>query len=211
MVIEDSLQKPIADLVAAMQATIMWRSHYCGIQTRKAPTDFWVYQEIIWEFRPDAIIEIGNYNGGSTLALAHMLDRVGHGSVIGVDVDHTHVAEMARNHPRVMLVTGDAASVVGMVRESVLGLKTVMVIEDSSHTIDNTLKVLRTYSPLVTMGSYFVVEDSIIWHGVPGGAGDGPYEAIELFLKETDSFVPDRNRESFMLTWNPKGFLRRVK
>ena len=88
--------------------------------------------------------------------------------------------------------------------------KTVLVIEDSEHTYDNTLSVLRLYGPLVTPGSYLIVEDSICHHGVDVGPSPGAYEAIEAFVRENPAFQIDRTRESFFLTWNPKGFLRNV-
>ena len=86
----------------------------------------------------------------------------------------------------------------------------IMVIEDSSHTYDNTLKVLRTFSPLIHPGGYFIVEDSICHHGLDVGSDPGPYEAIETFMADNSDFLIDHNRESFFITWNPKGFLRRV-
>ena len=85
-----------------------------------------------------------------------------------------------------------------------------MVIEDSSHTYENTLGVLRTYSPIISPGCYFVVEDSICHHGVNVGPNPGPYEAIETFMRETKSFEIDKSRESFGITWNPNGYLRRL-
>jgi cephalosporin hydroxylase len=85
-----------------------------------------------------------------------------------------------------------------------------MVIEDSSHTYDHTLNVLRTYAPLVQIGDYFIVEDGICHHGLEVGPHPGPMEAIETFIAENSHFEIDRQREAFVITWNPKGYLRRV-
>lgn len=84
-----------------------------------------------------------------------------------------------------------------------------MIIEDSAHTYDNTLRVLRTYSPLIRPGNYFIVEDSICHHGLDVGPSPGPYEAIEDFLAEDSTFEIDSSRESFVITWNPKGYLKK--
>jgi cephalosporin hydroxylase len=85
----------------------------------------------------------------------------------------------------------------------------VMVIEDSAHTFENTLEVLRVFSALIKPGGYFIVEDGICHHGLDVGPNPGPYEAVEAFLAENNAFETDRSRESFFITWNPKGYLRR--
>ena len=207
---ETLLHLPLRDVLARMQNRIMNQTTYFGVVTFKSPLDFWVYQEILFETRPDCIIEIGNFRGGSTLALAHLCDALGHGSVIGVDLSHDAVPDLVRQHPRIHLIAGDACNAYPSVAALAAG-KRVMIIEDSAHTFDNTLAVLRTYSPLIRTGGYFVVEDGIIHHGLDGGPSPGPYEAIEAFVRENGDFEIDRSRESFLITWNPKGYLKRVR
>ena len=85
----------------------------------------------------------------------------------------------------------------------------VLVIEDSSHTYENTLNMLRLYSKFIKLGDYFIVEDSICHHGLSVGPNPGPYEAIETFIRECEGFEIDRDKESFLITWNPKGYLKR--
>jgi cephalosporin hydroxylase len=140
--------------------------------------------------------------------LASFMDALGHGTVITVDIDHSHVPDRVKAHPRIKLVTGDAVESVWKVA-SMIGSASVMVIEDSSHTFDNTLGVLRVYSPMVRKGFYFVVEDTVCHHGISVGPFPGPYEAVEAFLKEDPTWYSDRSREAFGITWNPKGFLKR--
>lgn len=192
-----------------MQDRILSGTTYFGIPTLKNPIDFWVYQELIWERRPDVVVEIGNNRGGSALALAHVLDHVGHGRLIGVDIDQSRLDPRARAHPRIEFLEGDGVARVGEVRARIAAPERAMVIEDSSHTYDNTLAVLRAYASLVHPGDYFIVEDSICHHGLDVGPAPGPFEAIEAFLAESDAFESDRTREGFLITWNPKGFLRR--
>lgn len=206
---EESLDMPLAAVLQKIQERIMTGTTYFGVPTLQSPTDFWVYQEIIHRTKPDVVIEIGNFCGGSTLALAHVLDAMGHGRVIGLDIDHGRVPELVTSHPRIMLIEGDACQSFEQVRTLVPPGKRVLVIEDSSHTYDNTLKLLRLYSQFVQPGDYFIVEDSICHHGLAVGPDPGPYQAIEAFMAEGADFEIDRTQESFLITWNPKGYLKR--
>ena len=87
-----------------------------------------------------------------------------------------------------------------------------LVILDSLHTAPHVLKELRLYSPLVPVGGYLIVQDtSINGHPVREGFGPGPMEAVEEFLRGNDQFVSDRSRERFLLTMQPRGFLKRVR
>jgi cephalosporin hydroxylase len=194
-----------------IQHRIMNESTYFGVKTWKSPVDFWIYQEILYEVQPDVIIEIGNYCGGSTLALAHLCDCLGHGRVIGVDISHANIAAQVTAHSRITLVEGDACASFDRVASLIKPNDHIVVIEDSLHTFKNTLRILETYSPLIKPGGYFIVEDGICHHGLDGGSFPGPYEAVEAFISQSRSFVIDRSREAFLLTWNPKGYLRRVE
>ncbi len=207
--IEDSLNMQLRDYLPLLQLRIMNTTHYFGIKTLKNPLDFWVYQEIIHEARPDVIVEIGNNWGGSTLALAHLLDRYNHGRVIGVDIDQSKIVDLVHDHPRIHLIEGDAVACFGSVAMQIEPEERVLIIEDSSHTFENTLAVLRTYSALIKPGGYFIVEDSICHHGLDVGPNPGPYEAIDAFIQENFKFEVEHEKESFLITWNPNGFLRR--
>ncbi len=98
----------------------------------------------------------------------------------------------------------------GHVKKQIPPGEKVMIIEDSSHTYDNTLAILNVYAELVTPGKYFIIEDSICHHGLEIGPIPGPYEAIETFMEQNIHFEIDRAREAFFLTWNPKGYLKRI-
>jgi|SRR5450631_609146 cephalosporin hydroxylase len=206
---EENLDMPMSKVLQVIQDRILTKTTYFGIQTLKSPIDFWIYQEIIFEKKPDVIIEIGNNRGGSTLALAHICDLLESGRIIGLDISHAHVPENVKKHPRITLIEGDACQSFEKVRGLILKEENVLVIEDSAHTYDNTLKVLMTYSILIKPGDYFIVEDSICHHGLLAGPKPGPYEAIETFVNANSDFEIDRDRESFLITWNPKGYLKR--
>ena len=207
---EDCLDWPLSRVLPLLQQRIMEGSSYHGIPTMKSPLDFWIYQEILWETRPAFIIELGNLCGGSTLALAHACDALGKGKIIGIHTTHADVYPGVRAHPRITLLTGNACEMYPTVARIVDGNDEVMVIEDNSHEYQDTLDVLRTYSPLIGIGKYFIVGDSICHHGVDVGPKPGPYEAIETFVRMNPKFVVDRTRESYCITWNPKGYLKRA-
>jgi cephalosporin hydroxylase len=206
---EESLNMPMASILNSIQNRILTKTSYFGIKTLQSPNDFWVYQEIIYRTKPDVLIEIGNFCGGSTLALAHIFDAMGHGRIIGLDIDHSKVPELVTSHPRITLIEGDACQSYDLVNALISPHERVLVIEDSSHTYQNTLNVLRLYSRFIKPNDYFIVEDSICHHGLQIGPKPGPYEAIETFINESANFEIDRDQESFLITWNPKGYLKR--
>jgi len=208
---EERLDMPLSEILPLMQAGIMNQTTYFGVGTMKSPMDAWIYQEIIFETKPDVIVEIGNANGGSALFLAHLCDLLGKGRVIGLDLSHKTVPEQVVKHPRITLIDGDACGNFESVARLISDEERVLVIEDSAHTYDNTLNVLRRYSPLIKLGGYFIVEDGICHHGLAVGPQPGPYEAVETFLGENADFEVDRTRERFLITWNPKGYLRRTR
>jgi cephalosporin hydroxylase len=189
---------------------------WLGVPSEQAPTDNWSMQEIITEIRPDYIIETGTANGGTTLFYADVLSSVNPaGKVITVDVE-PHV-EKASTLPiwkqRVELIVGSSVDpkVTDHIAQEVSGKK-VLVTLDSLHTHDHVLHELEIYSQLVSPGSYLVVQDTNInGHPVNPGWGPGPMEAVEDFMKTHDNFVADRGREKFLLTYYPKGWLKRVK
>ena len=207
---EDNLDMPLGKILPIIQEGILKRTTYFGVKTLKSPIDVWIYQEIIFETKPDVIVEIGNANGGSALLLAHLCDILGKGRIIGLDLSHKTVPGFVSTHPRITFIEGDACQRFEYVERLISKAERVLVIEDSAHTYDNTLNVLRLYSQLIKPGDYFIVEDGICHHGLATGPKPGPYEAIEAFVNENADFEIDRSRERFFITWNPKGYLKRT-
>lgn len=208
--LEENLDRKLSEILIQIQSRIKYQTTYFGIKTLKNPLDNWIIQEIIFEQKPDVIIEIGNLYGGSTLNIAHFCDLMKHGRVIGIDISHLKVPPFVREHSRITLIEGEACESISQVEKMIEENERVMIIEDSSHTYVNTLNILRIYSKLIKVGDYFIVEDGICYHGLDEGPYPGPYEAIEEFLLENSSFICDREKESFLITWNPKGFLVRI-
>jgi cephalosporin hydroxylase len=195
------------------QKTILFdQCSWMGVGALKNPFDAWIYQEILYEVQPDVVVEIGSAEGGSTLFLANLLDLLGNGSVVSIDIDRS---TFQVEHDRIHTLTGDSTSpeIVAQVAELCEGKKT-LVIDDGNHRKEYVLENLRSYSKFVTVGSYFIVEDGIMDLFRPGdgiaGLVEGPLAASEAFLKENHDFQVDTSRERYLLTYNPRGFLRRV-
>ncbi len=189
----------------------VWRNTYwLGVTAQKCPLDLWIYQEILFETRPEVIIESGTDAGGSALFLASICDLIGAGRVVTVDIQDN---PRRPKHPRISYVLGSsvAPETVDLVKKSIEPNARVMIILDSDHGRDHVLKELRIYADMVTPGSYLIVEDTNVNnHPVAEDFGSGPMEAVEEFLSTRDDFIIDREREKFFLTFNPKGFLRRL-
>lgn len=192
-------------------ASDVWRhTYWLGIRTVKCPLDLWIYQEIIHSLRPEVIVEIGTYVGGTSLFLACICDLIGNGRVVTVDV--RRYPSLPR-HDRIHYVTGHSlsAEVVEEVAGATQGANPVMAILDSAHDKAHVLDELRMYSRFVTPGSYIIVEDTNV-NGNPvlPDFGAGPAEAVAAFLAENDRFIVDRGAERFLMTFNPSGYLKRL-
>jgi cephalosporin hydroxylase len=188
-----------------------WRNtHWLGISTFKCPLDLWIYQEILQELRPQLIVECGTASGGSAAYMASMCDLVGSGRIVTIDIESTPDRPV---HPRITYLLGSSVDpdVVAQVRAMLPSEGHVLVILDSDHSAAHVALELSTYCDMVTVGSFLVVEDSDInGHPVLPDFGPGPMEALDAFLKANDQFVVDEAKQKYHLTFNPRGFLRRI-
>ncbi len=188
-------------------SSALHRAQWQGVPLYKYPADLWVYQEILWETRPDLIIETGTYAGGSALFLANMFDLLGDGRVVSIDVQYRPGRPV---HPRISYMLGGStdAQTIATVQASLA--PRVMVILDSDHSQAHVARELELYAPLVTPGCYLVVEDTNV-NGRPvlPEHGPGPAEAVACFLLDHPEFETDLSREKFFVTANPGGYLKR--
>ncbi len=186
-------------------------TYWLGTRVAKCPFDLWTYQEILQEVRPDLIVECGTLYGGSAAYLASLCDLLDQGRILTIDViPH----DDRPRHPRITYIEGSstAPEIVSRIAEEVREKETVLVILDSDHRKKHVLEEMRYYADLVSVGSYLVVEDTNInGHPVAPEFGPGPMEALEAFLAEDDRFEVDESKEKFFLTFNPRGYLRKVK
>jgi cephalosporin hydroxylase len=200
----------------AQGAQTFQNMHWLGTKAIKPPFDFWVYQEILYETRPDVVVETGTFRGGSAHFMASIFDLLGHGRITTIDIEKH---EGLPQHPRITYLNGDsiAPEIVSRVKESIDANERVMVILDSAHNGKHVLEEMRAYGPLVKAGQYMIVEDTHINLHVPQPPPDRPYprpgplQAVWDYLDETDRFEIDRSREKFFLTFNPSGYLRCIR
>jgi cephalosporin hydroxylase len=172
--------------------------------------DLWTIQETIAEVKPELIIESGTNRGGSSLFYANLLDLLGSGKIVTIDVEKLH----SLSHPRVTYLLGSSTSpeIVEQVQKLADACTgPILVILDSDHSEAHVRRELELYSPLVTPGSFCLVQDGVIdtlW--IFRHARPGPLPAIRDFLKTTTDFELDRARcAKFPITHHPQGWLRR--
>ncbi len=173
------------------------------------PLDLWTIQETITLVRPALLIECGTNRGGSALFFAGLFDLMGHGEILTIDIERMH--ELV--HPRIEFLVGSSVAETTMrrVRSRTAAVSgPVMVILDSDHSEAHVFKEMDLYGPVVTPGSFLLVQDGV--SDLPGGGGDrpGPLPAIKRFLASNPQFEVDHERcDRFLITHHPLGWLRR--
>lgn len=198
---------------------------WLGVPIIQMPPDLVAVQEILWDARPDVIIETGVARGGSLIFYASILQLLGKGRVIGIDIDiRPHNRDSIERHPlahRIELVAGSSvdAATVARVRRSIPAGASVMVILDSNHTHAHVLDELRLYAPLVTRGQFLIVADTMVeripaqaHRPRPWGPGNNPETALDAYLAETDRFERDPFvNAKLLISSSPGGYLRCLK
>lgn len=189
------------------------------------PGDIVALQEIIWSLKPDLIIETGIAHGGSLIFSASMLQLIGKGKVIGIDIDiRNHNRVEIEKHPlatRIEMIEGSSIDpeISRRVHEKAESAETVLVILDSNHTHSHVLEELLLYSDLVKKGSYLLVFDTVVeempedsFPDRPWGKGNNPMTAVCEFLEMNSRFEIDYLiSDKLLLTVAPKGYLKCVK
>lgn len=193
-----------------MEGKTWGNTYWMGVPILKCPLDLWVYQEILNDVKPDWIIETGTHRGGSAHYMACLCDIFDRGRVITIDIDP---GKDRPTHPRLEYITGSstAPEILERVRSRIGADDRVMVILDSDHRKEHVDRELELYHPMVTRGSYLIVEDSNLnGHPVCPEFGPGPHESIEQFVSNHPAFQIDPARQKFHLTFSPDGFLKRI-
>lgn len=205
------------------------------------PQDMMAMQELIWQIKPDLIIETGIAHGGSLifsasmLALLDMCEAIETGAtldpkqskrrVLGIDIDiRAHNREAIEAHPmasRIQMIQGSsiAPEIIDQVREVAQRYQRILVCLDSNHTHEHVLAELRAYAPLTSIGSYCVVFDTIIedmpkemFPDRPWGPGDNPKTAMWEYLKTHPEFEIDKSiQHKLLITVAPDGYLKRLR
>ncbi len=187
------------------------RVTYKGIPAIKNPFDYLLYQVLLFEIKPDLVIEIGTHKGGSALYIADLLELIGKGEIHTIDLPANEEDGLLRTHSRIRLFKN------GFKNYDTGGLSVypaIMVIEDGSHQYEDCRAALQKFSSFVSQGSYYIVEDGIVndlgrekeFHG-------GPQKAIREFLETNTHFKVDRKYCDFFgpnATFNVNGYLKRI-
>ena len=193
----------------------IWSNTFHGVRTIQNPLDVWVTQEIMYEVKPDFVVETGTLWGGSAALWAMFLEEINpEGRVITIDIEDfvTEAKELPIWKRKVDFLVGSSTdpAMVADVAKRVSG-RTVLVILDSDHSEEHVLRELEVYSPLVSVGSYLIVQDTGVIYQSPEQEYPGGGRAIRRFLEANDTFEIDSDRERWVLTNNTIGFLRRVR
>lgn len=204
------------------------------------PQDMVAMQEVIWATKPDLIIETGIAHGGSLifsasqLALLDMCEAIetrdtldpkkSKRKVLGIDIDiRPHNREAIEAHPmasRIQMIQGSsiASEVIEQVYKVAKDYQRILVCLDSNHTHEHVLAELKAYAPLVSVGSYCVVMDTLVedmpkemFPDRPWGPGDNPKTAVWEYLKKNPEFEIDKSiQHKLLITVAPDGYLKRL-
>jgi len=205
------------------------------------PQDIVAMQEIIWEVKPDLIIETGIAHGGSLILYASMLSLIetaealeksesynpanSKRKVLGIDIDiRDHNKKAIDSHPMsnwIEMIEGSSIDldVINQVKSIAMNYNNIIVLLDSNHTHDHVLAELEAYASLVSIGSYCVVFDTII-EDLPSGTypdrswdiGNNPKTAVHKYLSKNSDFEVDQAiHQKLLITVAPDGYLKRVR
>ena len=186
--------------------------HYRGIPCVKCPFDYVLYQMLIMSVKPDLIIEIGTYKGGSALYYSDLLNLLGgNREVHTIDIESLVGQEVKNTNSNIRFFTSGYQN---YDIELTKNFNNILVIDDGSHKYDDIISSLNMFSNLISKNSYFIVEDGVISElGLDKDFNGGPTRAIREFLSSNSDFTIDRTYCDFFgtnATFNPNGFLKRT-
>lgn len=209
-----------------------WKQKYSynfswgGLPVIQLPQDIIAIQEIIWQVKPELIIETGIARGGSLIFYASMLELLGgNGAVLGIDIDiREHNRRAIEEHPlakRIRMLQGSSIDpeIARQVQDAAKGKSRVLVILDSNHTHAHVLAEMQAYAPLVKKHSYLIVLDTIIedfpaeeFHDRPWRPGNSPKTAVFEYLRACDRFEIDAKIDAkLQISVGPCGYLKCIK
>lgn len=217
-------------LEASLAPKYSYNFSWLGRPIIQYPQDMIAMQEIIWDVKPDLIIETGIAHGGSLIFSAAMLELVSvctgiEGEVLGIDIDiRPHNRKAVEEHPlskRISMIEGSSidAEIFRQVNEKSKSKKRILICLDSNHTHEHVLAELELYAPLTTVGSYCVVFDTVVEDmpkelsgDRPWGPGNNPKTAVHQYLKGHPEFEIDKNIDNkLLISVAPDGYLKRVR
>lgn len=213
--------------IESNKAQYSYNFSWMGRPVIQYPQDMMAMQEIIWNLKPDLIIETGIAHGGSLIFYASLLELIGNGEVLGIDIDiRKHNRDEIESHPmfkRIKMIQGSSIdpAIVAEVATNTNDKKRILVLLDSNHTHEHVLAELKMYSPFVSLNSYIIVYDTIVeklpenylpGHERPWGIGDNPMTAMHTFIEKNPQFEIDKSiNNKLLISVAPDGYLKRIK
>ena len=200
---------------------LMYEASWLGRPIIQFPSDIIAIQELLWQIKPDFVIETGVAHGGSLILSASILDMIGHGEVIGIDIDiREHNRREIENHnlfKRIHLIEGSSIDqkIISKIYKLTSASQKVVVILDSNHSQEHVSEELRAYSKIVTPKSYIVVHDGAqAWvSDIPSGKKEWkdnhPLNSINNFLENNPQFSIDEKFNRWGVTSSPYGYILR--
>ena len=220
-------QKSLDWMLHADKYKYTYNFTWMGRPIIKYPQDIVIMQELIWDVRPDLIIETGIAHGGSIIFSSSMMELLGNGGkVIAVDIEiRKHNRDAIEKHPMMKNITmleGSSVDekIVQQIADYAKNFRKVMVVLDSNHSHEHVYRELEMYTPLVSMDSYILLPDTFVEFfpkgyvtDRPWDVGNNPYTAMEAFLKTTDQFVKDESITNKLLITEAfgGGYLKRIR
>jgi cephalosporin hydroxylase len=210
-------------IITSAENRLSYEIDWLGVPVIQTAEDLMLIQELIFKVQPDFIVETGIAHGGSLIYYASLLELLNKGKVIGIDIEiKEHNRRVIEKHPlskRIEIIEGDSTSLKTIleVRKRITKGSKVIVCLDSNHTKTHVFKELELYKEFVVRGCYIVVFDTHTSKLAKLGVCDskyidnGPKEAVEEFLKKNDNFKIDKKYNKLYVSYNPDGYLRRIK
>ena len=186
---------------------------YRNIPAVKCPFDYVILQMILNEVKPDLVIEIGTLYGGTALYIADILNTLQNGIVHTLDIEHRVIDSTVVNHERIRYFSSGGYATYDLSLTE--GFEKILVIDDGSHNYEDVKASLEKFKNIVSVGSYFIVEDGAIIDtlGIRNTFNGGPIPAIEEFLKTNSDFIIDYRWTNFFgptSTFNGIGYLKKI-
>ena len=185
---------------------------WLGYGMSQWPHDLIAYQELLWSMKPELIIETGTGGGGCALFFASILDWMKTDyKIIAIDLPSNMPNPDIHKNPRIVYLQGlsESEEIIRKVKSYWNAGKRTMVFLDSSHDQPHVSDEMEAYSPLVSVGSYMVVEDTWLGYSLP--CQPGPLAAVKLFLEKHSGWVIDGHPERWLCSQNPCGYLKKVR
>jgi cephalosporin hydroxylase len=220
-------QKSIDWMLHSDKYKYTYNFSWMGRPIIKYPQDIQIMQELIWDVKPDLIIETGIAHGGSIIFSSSMMELLGNGGkVIAVDIDiRKHNRDEIEAHPMMKNITMLEGSsidenIVQQIADYAKDFKKVMVVLDSNHSHNHVLRELELYTPLVSIDSYILLPDTFVEFfpkgyvtNRPWDVGDNPFTAMEAFLKTSINFIKDESITNKLLITEALGggYLKKIK